>query len=319
VFDDIVTPVGTAVADVRTKDALMTNATTPRAHPVTAWGRSLIGGSIRLVPWQLRSVVKRIPVVAWLQRRLLKLGGHEFIHTIDAGPAAGLKFPVVLPDDKGVWTGTYELDFIQSLADAVRPGDVCFDVGGWRGFCAGVMACRGASRVTVFEPLPANILRIRRMMELNRERTQFDLQECAAGAQDGKAEFHLMPESSMGKLGESHFQADQQGAERISVQVRSLDSYCDAAGLDRVDVIKLDVEGAELMALQGADRLLRTFRPRLFIEAHSRALTRDVTAYLTERSYAVITLETGRAPDGRTEPDVCHLRATPQADGGAPA
>src|SRR6478672_10596056 len=42
-----------------------------------------------------------------------------------------------------------------------------FDAGGWHVFYAGVMALAGASKVFVFEPLPANCDRIRRLIELN--------------------------------------------------------------------------------------------------------------------------------------------------------
>src|SRR4051794_17162547 len=67
----------------------------------------LVQSSIRIVPWRLRTWIKEIPLIAPLQRFILAtfLEGHEFIHTIDAGPARGLIYPVMLPDDKGVWTG----------------------------------------------------------------------------------------------------------------------------------------------------------------------------------------------------------------------
>jgi hypothetical protein len=109
--------------------------------------------------------------MAPLQRRLLArfLEGREFIHTVDAGPARGLRYPITLPQDKGIWTGTYELELATRIAEVVRPGDVCFDIGGWRGFFSGVMALAGAAKVFVFEPLPANASQIRRMIKLNPE------------------------------------------------------------------------------------------------------------------------------------------------------
>ena len=127
--------------------------------------------SVAFVPWRWRRVIKRVPLVAPLQRWLLEqwLTGREFVHTVDAGPARGLKFPVTLPEDKGVWTGTYELEFSTALSEAVRPGDVCLDIGGWRGYYAGLMALAGAKKVFVFEPLPANCFQIRKLIDLNPE------------------------------------------------------------------------------------------------------------------------------------------------------
>lgn len=275
--------------------------------------RTALRHSIRLVPWQVRSSIKRLPVVSWLQRKLLTglLTGHEFSHRIDAGPARGLIFPVVLPIDKGVWTGTYELSFVQRLSAAVKPGDTCFDIGGWRGYCAGVMACSGAARTVVFEPLPANGERIRRLISLNPHLPSISLEACAVGEADGVAVFRLMPESSMGKLDQSPFQASETSSQSIEIPVISLDSFCKSHEIPTVNLIKLDVEGAEMMALRGATQLIERCRPRLFIEAHSRALTAEVTAFLSERGYRLEALETGRPPDGHSEPEVCHLEAMP--------
>src|SRR5207248_4429674 len=131
--------------------------------------KALLRKSISLVPWQLRGVIKKVPLMAPLQRRLLArfLEGHEFVHTVDAGPARGLRYPITLPEDKGIWTGTYELELARGIAETVRPGDICLDVGGWRGFFCGVLAFAGASRVFVCGPLPTNALHIRRVIELN--------------------------------------------------------------------------------------------------------------------------------------------------------
>lgn len=270
--------------------------------------------SIRLVPWRLRSTVKRIPILAWLQKTLLRnvLEGQEFVHRIDAGPAKGLVFPVVLPDDKGVWTGTYELPFVEMLSAAVRPGTCCLDVGGWRGYCAGVMACAGAKSTYVFEPLPENGIRIQRMIELN-PKFSIMLNPVAVGKEDGSATFHIMPETSMGKLDNSPFQQTNSGGEKFDVEVVSLDSWSRKHAVYNISVIKLDVEGAELMALQGAELLIDRDRPQLFVEAHSRDLAANVTEFLEKRGYNVTTLETGYRPDGRSEPEVCHIRASAPA------
>jgi FkbM family methyltransferase len=270
----------------------------------------IVRESIRFVPWPLRSAIKRVPVLAWFQKTLLRkvLEGQEFVHRIDAGPAKGLVFPVILPDDKGVWTGTYELNFVQLLAAAVRPGTCCLDVGGWRGYCAGVMACAGARSTYVFEPLPANGVRIQRMIELN-PKLSIQLNAVAVGKEDGKATFHIMPQTSMGKLGDSPFQQSNPGGQRLDVEVVSLDSWSRKHSVKNVSVIKLDVEGAELMALEGAASLIDRDKPQFFVEAHSRDLAAQVTEFLEKRGYKVTTLETGHRPDGVSEPEVCHLRA----------
>ena len=109
--------------------------------------RKLLSKSISLVPWKARRLIKSLPLVARLQRRLLSslLEGQEFVHVVDAGPARGLSYPVTLPQDKGIWTGTYESELTKRVASTVKRGDICLDVGGRRGFFAGVMAVADAS------------------------------------------------------------------------------------------------------------------------------------------------------------------------------
>ena len=94
-----------------------------------------------------------MPMLAGLQRWIVNffLKDQEFTHTVDAGPAKGVNFPIKLPDDKGIWTGTYEQKFTQKIASLINEGDVCCDVGGWHGFVGAVMAVQGASEVHIFD------------------------------------------------------------------------------------------------------------------------------------------------------------------------
>src|ERR1700720_2538716 len=110
--------------------------------------------AVAKVPWRLRGWIKHVPLLAPLQRWLITnfLEGEVFVHRVDAGPARGLVYPVRLPQDKGVWTGTYEIGFASALANAVKPGSVCLDLGGWHGFYGGVMALAGGSKGIGLEP-----------------------------------------------------------------------------------------------------------------------------------------------------------------------
>jgi FkbM family methyltransferase len=273
--------------------------------------RALLRQSIALVPWKWRGAIKRIPLVAALQRWLLArfLEGREFIHTVDAGPARGLKYPTTLPQDKGIWTGTYELELATLVAEATKRGAPAFDIGGWRGFFGGVMALAGATPVHIFEPMPDNCAQIRKMIELN-PTLPIHLVEAAVSDNEATVEFVIMPESSMGKLTTSSFQAAEQGGQRIQVRTIALDALLAAGKIQPPAVMKIDVEGAELQVLHGAARLLKEFQPKLFIEIHSRALARDCYQLLKEYNYTVSVLEAADPPNFETGPEVCHFFAT---------
>jgi FkbM family methyltransferase len=252
--------------------------------------------------------VKSWPIVAPLQRWIIArfLAGGEFLHTVNAGPGKGLRYWVRLPEDKNVWTGTYELEFSTALAGAVQEGDICLDIGGYRGFFSGVCALAGAGAVHVFEPLPTNAKRIRALMYANPD-LPLKMHEMAVGAEVGEAEFFVMPDDSMGKLSRSSFQEEQRGKELLKVRIETLDHLKAAGTIPRADIVKIDVEGAEAMVLKGGEFLFRSDRPQVFIEVHSRELARQCNELLTQFGYSVRVLETQRIPDFRSEPDVCHF------------
>ncbi len=267
--------------------------------------------SISFVPWQWRSRIKDVPFINSFQRWLINqfLNNQKFLHTINAGPARGLNYPVCLPDDKLVWTGTYEVDFSNALAKAVSIGDVCYDIGGFRGFFSGVLASAGAQKVYIFEPLPDNCQQIKAVINANPNLSSMNLLDIAVGEQAGEAEFLVMPEASMGKLASSSFQPNAQEHNKISVRIETIDELVQSGQLEKPNLIKIDVEGAEIFVLRGAVNTLRQYKPKLFIEIHSRELARECCFLLTDCGYTVKVLETNQPPDFLTEPEVCHFVA----------
>jgi FkbM family methyltransferase len=266
--------------------------------------------SVDLMPWWLRNSLRRIPIVAGLQRWFFAkfLSGREFVHRISAGPAKGLVYPVSLPQDKLLWAGTWESEFTSKLVPLIPPGAVCYDIGGHRGFLAGVMAMSGASEVHCFEPNPENAAQIGKVIELNPDR-KMTLHQCAVGATDTTAEFVIMPQSSMGKLNDSSFQSDQKTGTRIKVDVRSLDSILARNGLKPPHIMKIDVEGAEVDVLQGASTLIQQYHPKMCIEFHSRALLDACIKILNAAGYRIELLEYASASDVPAD-GVGHLIAT---------
>lgn len=265
---------------------------------------------LKSIPFRFRDRVRNIPGVAGLQRTLLArmLDGREFEHTVDAGPAKGITFLVTMPDDKGIWTGTYELEFASRVAAAVRPGTVTYDIGSWHGFFAGVMAAQGARTVHVFEPLPSNARRIAKLVTLNPEK-EIRLHACAVGEADGEVDLIIMPETSMAKLVTSKFQSNRTAAERVRVPARSIDALVAAGEIEPPALMKIDVEGAEGLVLLGARETILRHRPEIFAEIHSPALLRECRDILSSAGYCVTTIQSGSSAE-LTE-DVFQVEAQP--------
>jgi FkbM family methyltransferase len=272
--------------------------------------RSALQASVALVPWRARTLIKRVPLAASLQRWLLSrfVEGHPFVCTLDAGPARGLRYRIRLPEDKPVWTGTYELPFASAVARAVRPDFVCFDVGGYGGYYAGLMALAGARKVLVFEPLPENACRVRDLCELN-PALPIELHQLALGQHQGSADFLVMPHSTMAKLASSPFLPGETPERTVTVPVTTVDSLVSSGQAPPPNLLKLDIEGAELQALRGAEQTLRAHKPRLFIEVHSSELARDCRALLETHGYQLTVTPLGDNPESKAVRDRWYFSA----------
>lgn len=271
--------------------------------------KSILRASVNCLPIGVRHRIKHIPGLAGLQRWLVDrvLSGDPFTHTINGGPAAGLTFDIVLPLDKAIWAGTYEADFAMAISRGVMKGDVCYDVGGYRGYMSGIMALAGASKVIVFEPLPANQSALHRLCDLN-PALNIVIEPIALGNEDGIVQLRVMPDSSMGKLVSSKFQSNTLGTGEIDVRIRSLDSMVRAMLLPPPQIIKIDVEGAELDVLLGAAELLKRDRPLVYLEAHSASLERACSRELEKYDYSIHRIELDPGDEEQTR----HLIASPE-------
>ena len=260
------------------------------------------------VPFGLRTRIKNIPGLKQLQALLLRkwIDNNEFTATITGGPAKGLVFPVQMPQDKLMWIGTWELEFAKALADNVLPGWVCYDIGGYKGYYAGIMALKGAKQVYVFEPMPANAEKIKKLLELNKN-LPIKLKSLAVSDKAGEAIFNIMAEETMGKLESSFFQQTEKGETKVTVTTASLDGLI-REGLPEPDFIKIDVEGAEEFVLRGAENLLQKKKPLLMIEVHSPEIGKRCLAILEKYYSSVSVFETGKSPTEGT-PEICHYVA----------
>ncbi len=143
----------------------------------------------------------------------------------------------------------FEPSVARALELVVRPGDTVVDGGAHVGFFTIVSARRvGPSGwVIAFEPDPDNARHWRRNVELNQLRARVVLSEAALGDRTGTATFHRS--RSLSTHGSLLSSSTTDGSSDI-VQTIALDEYVAEHG-HRVDVIKLDLEGAEAIALNG--------------------------------------------------------------------
>lgn len=186
----------------------------------------------------------------------------------------------------------YEPNIELTIRALLSPGDVFFDVGANVGYHTLNAAATGAG-VYAFEPVPRLRHRLAGNLRLNGLERRVVVSELALSNQSGTAAFYLAKRLDDG----SHSLipgVEARSVERITVRTERLDDHVQASGTPLPTVMKVDVEGAEALVLDGAQALLDgASAPAVIIETADRLADRidetasSVLARLFRRDYAI--------------------------------
>ncbi len=204
----------------------------------------------------------------------------------------GLRLDLVLGNDQSRCLfvgGSFEPNEFAFLQKALTRGAVFVDIGANEGFytvfAANLIGPRG--RVIAVEPSPREYGRLDRNIALNRL-TNVTLVARGLGARPGKARLHIAdPEhngqNTLGDFGHTGVTA----VGHVDIELTDLDSLAQELSLDEVDLIKIDVEGAEFAVIRGAIKTLEKCKPTMLIELFDAALRKQnssADAVLTQLS-----------------------------------
>jgi FkbM family methyltransferase len=268
---------------------------------------NILLSSARRLPWLFRPVMRaffrvypyRYSTPHWVLRSLKEILGIRISRKMEVD---GFKIAADPFDGPGYifWqSGLTEPETQRLLSAILRPGMVMVDVGAYVGQFT-LISSRVANneiRIFSFEPTPDVFRQLCRNVKANRCAHVTCIQ-AALSDTPGKANFYFYPEShdqnSLRALASSD-------ASCVEVAVETIDSISDKYLIDRIDVIKVDVEGNELSVLKGARRSLAQFRPVLIIEVsrHQRAYGytgADIKTLLREFCYDAFRVQPGTCP-----------------------
>jgi FkbM family methyltransferase len=248
------------------------------------------------LPGRMYSKYITEPIIKrWIKRSELMVYVHD--------PKRGLLRPV-LEGQRLRWTleenisvdATYWLDVVEPL---LSKDDVVFDVGTNIGTIANWFASRTA-HVHAFEPHPDNIQMTNDQIVL-RQTKNITLSQVALGSEPGILQLHVKSFHGHHSLGDT---SGSPTLEKINVEVDTVDRYCQKSEIERIDFLKIDVEGFEDDVLKGATGMLagKSIGLALF-ELRRNLLTsigkhaKDIFSPLIENGYTIFTL------DGRTLSD----------------
>lgn len=161
----------------------------------------------------------------------------------------------------------------KALAEAIRPGDTVFDIGANLGLTALIASARTGQqgRVVAFEPSPPNVAILQFHLKKNGA-ANARVEASCVGSTTGTTEFSLVDDgihssNSMTFSRKAEVPYLESSLQQVTVPVTTVDAYCAASGLTP-QVIKIDVEGAELEVLLGAFETIRRTRPIILMGVH---------------------------------------------------
>lgn len=194
------------------------------------------------------------------------------------------------------WMGYYNREMVFLLDKLMKPGMVFIDVGSNIGEIALVAAKRTGvkGRVICFEPVD----KIAKELEYNISRNNIiNTEVVRMGLSDVVSQVPIFRSCGQGDPGDEHSglgslygNSDTDDIIQM-IDVTTLDNYLSEKPIAQIDIIKIDIEGAELPCIKGAEQTLRRHRPLLIIEIQEKSSVaagyrqKDILEYLAGLGY----------------------------------
>lgn len=202
------------------------------------------------------------PVRVFRRLAFRVLHGWRAPHTVvarvgEVAVAVGSRSPLA----EGIYANAWESKERNVLQGVVRPGTTVVDIGANIGFytCLFAAAVGAEGRVFAFEPTPSTLVLLRENVERNGLRN-VEIEDVALSRSEGTATFHVFSTGGdvYNSLGASMAYGTA-AAQKVMVRTRRLDDYLDRIPPASVSAVKIDVEGAESLVIEGG----RAFLSRL--------------------------------------------------------
>jgi len=177
----------------------------------------------------------------------------------------------------GCWLGTFEHEKQAIFADVIKESSVVYDIGANVGFYTLLASelVKSKGSVIAFEPLPDNIHYLKKHIEMNKCQ---NVKIFETGVADFTGESFFATNSS-------RCEGSIAAAGPLRVNIIKLDDLVARDEIPVPDYIKIDVEGAELKVLKGAENILSKSSPVIFLATHGQEIHAQCCSYLRSLGY----------------------------------
>jgi FkbM family methyltransferase len=148
---------------------------------------------------------------------------------------------------------------IYRAASGVHEGDVVLDCGANVGVFTKQALARGASHVIAIEPAPENLVALRKNLAAEIATGKVTISARGVWDKDDTLKMYIDETNSAA----DSFVRRTEGAKSIEVPLTTIDHLVQELHLNRVDFIKMDIEGAERQAVAGAKGTIERFHPSM--------------------------------------------------------
>ncbi|MBI2730579.1 MAG: FkbM family methyltransferase [Sphingobacteriales bacterium] len=193
------------------------------------------------------------------------------------------------------WERYYEKPAVMVLKKIIQPDSVFFDIGANSGYYSLIAANKAIhGKVYSFEPATRHFQKLLDNIHLNKL-SNIKVFNTGIGNKNEKAIFYLSSDENSGMSGLRP--AENFSGKTALIEVVRLDDFSETASISSVDIIKIDIEGAELNALEGMEKIILKYKPVFFIEMIGNQLhlynktIADVFEWLTARGYSAFDIE----------------------------
>lgn len=201
------------------------------------------------------------------------------------GPLKGYK--IGIQEMNSYILGNYEEETIKLIEKLQLSEIVALDIGAHIGYFSMLLSKKHNAKVFAFEPMPYNVKKIKHYFVMNKVEN-VKILEMALSNQKGQLVFSNLDSSDVGNTYVSNSPIFELSKNNIIVESNSLDNLLKENIISKPNVLKVDVEGAELDVLKGAYYLLKTHRPIIFLSTHDihvKNITQDCCTFLESLNY----------------------------------
>lgn len=190
---------------------------------------------------------------------------------------------------------TYEKENFNFLANSCKPGAVVIDIGAHIGLFSVIASqvTTNSGKVYAFEPAPNTYALLQKTLSINDTGSVIETFQKAVGKETGKITFFISDGEADNSNSLVNYKEDRP-LHGIDVEVTSVDAFVKERKINKLDFIKIDVEGAEYDTLRGAAETLQNLKPVCIVAIHPEPIKakgdslEDIYDFIISRKYRIM-------------------------------